>query len=165
MKALDRILSRVSTVGGVIAGISLMLMLMLIMADVSLKYLIGLPITGTLEIVSYYFMPIVVYLALPYVERSDEHISVPLVTERLPDRIRRALAILVALMSAGYLLIVAWACGQKALALTHLGDAVNVIYFDLRIWPPRWLVPIAFVLLAIQIVHGTFRKHSEEQTR
>jgi len=165
MRTLDRLLTGVSTAGGVIGGISLMLMLLLIMADVTLKYLMDLPITGTLEIVSYYFMPIVVYLALPYVERSGEHISVPLVTERLPDRVRRALALLVAFMSAGYLLVVAWACGQKALALTQSGDGVNVIYFDLRIWPPRWLVPIAFVLLAIQIVHGTFRKHSEEQTR
>ena len=158
-------MSGISTVGGGIAGISLMLMLMLIMADVSLKYLIGLPITGTLEIVSYYFMPIVVYLALPYVESTGEHISVPLITERLPEPVRRALAIVVALLSAGYLLVVAWACGQKALTLTQSGQAVNVIYFDLAIWPARWLVPIAFVLLAIQLVHGTLSKHSEEQTR
>lgn len=165
MRALDRILAGVSTAGGVIAGISLMLMLALIMADVSLKYLMDLPITGTLEIVSYYFMPIAVYLALPYVERAGEHISVPLVTDLLPEPVRRALAIVVALLSAGYLLVVAWACGQKALALTQSGDAVNVIYFDLIIWPARWLVPIAFVLLAIQLVYGTLSKHSEEQTR
>ena len=126
---------------------------------------VNLPITGTLEIVSYYFMPIAVYLALPYVERTGEHISVPLVTERLPEAFRRALAIVVALLSAVYLLVVAWACGEKALALTQSGDSVNVIYFDLVIWPARWLVPIAFVVLAIQIVHGTLWKHSEEQTR
>lgn len=165
MKALDRILAGVSTAGGFIAGIALMSMLMLIMADVLMKYLMDQPITGTLEIVSYYFMPLAVYLALPYVERTGEHISVPLVTERLPEPVRRALAIVVALLSAGYLLIVAWACGRKALALTQSGDSVNVIFFDLVIWPARWLVPIAFVLLAIQLVHGTFSKHNEEQTR
>ncbi|GGM16632.1 hypothetical protein GCM10011534_43190 [Pseudooceanicola nanhaiensis] len=161
MKALDRILSGISTVTGVIAGICLMLMLALIMADVSAKYLFHMPITGTLEIVSYYFMPIAVYLALPYVERSGEHISVPLVTDLLPVLVRHILSILVALFSAAYLLVVAWACGEKAAALMRTGEEVGLIYFDLIIWPPRWLVPIAFVLMAIQIVHGAFKKDSE----
>ena len=161
MRALDRLLSGISVVAGAIAGIGLMLMLILIMTDVSAKYLMNKPITGTLEIVSYYFMPIAVYLALPYVERSNEHISVPLVTDLLPPKLRRALAILVALLSAGYLLIVAWACGVKAAALMHSGEEIGLIYFDLIIWPPRWLVPIAFVTMAIQIVRGVFKTNEK----
>lgn len=165
MMALDRVLSGCSIVAGLIAGICLMLMLALVMADVSAKYLLNTPITGTTEIVSYYFMAIAVYLALPYAERAGEHISVPLVTDLLPDRVREMLAILVALFSAGYLLVVAWASGEKAAALMHSGEEIGLIYFDLIIWPPRWLVPIAFVLMAIQIVHGAFRKGSEAKTQ
>lgn len=161
MKVLDRVLTKASKVGGFIAGFSLMFMLALIMADVSAKYLFHMPITGTLEIVSYYFMPIAVYLALPYVERSGEHISVPLVTDLLPFRVRNLLTIFTALLSAAYLLVVAWACGEKAAALMNSGEEVGLIYFDLIIWPPRWLVPIAFVLMAIQIVSRAFKRDSE----
>lgn len=157
MRALDRILSGCGVAAGFIAGLCLLLMLGLIMLDVSCKYLLNRPITGTLEIVSYYFMPVAVYLALPYVERSGAHISVPLVTDLLPRRLRDKLAVLVALFSAAYLLAVAWACGQKAAALMHSGEEVGLIYFDLIVWPPRWLVPVAFVLMALQIVHRAFR--------
>jgi len=163
MKALDRILSGCSSVAGFIAGLCLLLMLALIMLDVSFKYLLNRPITGTLEIVSYYLMPTAVYLALPFVERSGEHIAVPLVTDLLPARLREGLALVVALFSAGYLLLVAWACGEKAADLMHSGEEVGLIYFDLIVWPPRWLVPIAFGLMAIQIVHGAFRKADERQ--
>lgn len=156
MNTLDRILSRCAIIAGLVSGLGLVLMLILIMTDVTLKYVADRPVTGTLEIVSYYFMPVMVYLALPYVEKSRDHIAVPLVTDMLPPGLRRGLELLVAVLSAGFLLLLAWTCAEKAMDLTRSNEAIGLIAFELWVWPPRWLVPLAYGLMAVQLLRAPF---------
>lgn len=165
MKRLDGALSRVSHVTAMISGCAILLMLALIMTDVALKYTINLPVVGTLEIVSQYFMPIAVFFAFIHVQQTRHHIDVPIFTDLMAVRLQHALGILAAVFSAGFLLVAAWASIQKALSATSINQSVGLIHFSLPIWPARWVVPFAYAVMAVQILVQPFTSQTKGTAR
>ena len=81
-KALARLLDIQATIGIAAVG----LMMFHITFDVFGKYLFNAPLPATLEIVSHYYMVVVVFLPLAMVEKRDAHISVEVLTQNFSDR-------------------------------------------------------------------------------
>lgn len=148
MRSLRTLLIGATNVMGVLSGIAITLMLVMVMLDVTLKYLINQPIPGTLELVSNYFMPLAIFFAFPYIQKNEGHIGVTLFTDLLPARLRDRLHGVICLIGAVYLVLFAWVGAQRALQLTRMGQETGAIYFDVPIWPPRWGVPVALGLMA-----------------
>ena len=81
-KALARLLDIQAAIGIAAVG----LMMFHITFDVIGKYLFNAPLPATLEIVSHYYMVVVVFLPLAMVEKRDAHISVEVLTQNFSDR-------------------------------------------------------------------------------
>lgn len=157
MKTLDRLLELASLAMLVIAGVAVLGMMVLVVLDVSLKYLITQPIPGTLEMVSYYGMAACAFLPFAYVQRSGQHIAMTLLTDRLPPKLSRRWNSAVYLASAAYLLLFAWASGVEAMESTAVSESTSAILFEIHIWPARWCVPAATASMALSMILQALR--------
>ena len=57
------------------------------MVDVFGRYLLGIPLPGTSEITEI-ILGILIYIGLPYISKKEEHISVSLLSNYLPNNIK-----------------------------------------------------------------------------
>jgi TRAP-type C4-dicarboxylate transport system permease small subunit len=161
MNPIRKALDAVTTGMQVIAGACLVLMMVVVVLDVTLKYAINQPVPGTLEMVSFYFMAACTFLSFAYAQRMEQHIVMTLATEWMPPATLRILVAFVYLASAVYLALFAWASGVEAVNMTRVGESTSAIYFEILIWPARWSVPLGTGLTACWMVLQAVMKLGE----
>lgn len=93
--------------GGVLVASLAVLAMMAIGATDAVATFFGRPIPGALELAEL-LMVLVVFLALPDAEAQRRHITIDIVSGRLPGAMRRALAVFGTVLSAGFYGAMAW---------------------------------------------------------
>ena len=134
-----RLLSRLADIflwGGAIAVLAMMLH---VSADVLMKVALNQPIMGTLEIVSFVYMVGCTFLPLAHVQLSRNLIIVEVFTQKLAPEKNLRFDIAAAVLTVAYLLLLAIMGAVVALAKTEIGEAQDATYFDLPVWPMRWV--------------------------
>ena len=136
-----------------ITAISLFLMMLHIAADVIMRYFFNSPLPGTMTVIMYYYMIVVVFASVVLVERSDAHIRIELLTERFPlpaQRLLRKLSDIGSLVIYG---AIAFRGYEQALAA--LGERTLVMEGEAEIitWPTYFVIPVC-ILVALFIVFG-----------
>lgn len=149
MKYLHKALNGLTLALFAVAGIALLSMMLVVVLDVSLKYLFNQPVPGTLEMVSYWFMAACAFLPLALVQKNDGHIAMTLATQWLPEKALRVLLGLILLIGTAYMALFAWSSALEAMEMTAVGESTSAIYFEIRIWPARWCVPVGTGLMAL----------------
>ncbi len=138
----ERLLSWVSDILLVIGGVAVVLMLVHVTLDVLLKYFANMPINGTLEIVSLYYMVAVVFLPLAAVQRARGHIIIEVFSQKLGPRVVAALDGASGLLGVAFLTALTVMSGIEAVQRTATLERWDVVFFYLPVWPTRWFVPI-----------------------
>lgn len=149
MKYLHKALNGLTLALFAVAGIALLSMMLVVVLDVSLKYLFNQPVPGTLEMVSYWFMAACAFLPLAHVQKREGHIAMTLATDWLPERPLRLLTGVILLIGAAYMALFAWSSAQEAIGMTSVGESTSAIYFEILIWPGRWCVPAGTGSMAV----------------
>ena len=95
--------------GGIaaICAVLLLAMMALTVCDVLGRYLLNAPVPGAAELTEL-MLACVIFLGLPAASLDRDHINVDVLVQRLPRGLRGLLDRVVALLSAGVLLVVAW---------------------------------------------------------
>ncbi len=122
-----------STITG---GIALVLMMLLISIDVSLRVFLNAPIRGIIEMVECLLI-IVIFSGMPYVEILDEHIKVDVLVGKLPPVAQKTITASANLLTAGIIAIIGWQCLHQGQFLITSGYHSGI----LRI--PQW--PFALI--------------------
>ena len=147
-----------SLIGGstkLLNWIGLILLLMMIVhvtLDVSLRFLFNMPLTGTITVVSLFYMIAVAFLPLAAVEERDAHISVEVLTELLPTRIQDWLQILAALITTLVMGLLAVRTAAEALAKFRIGAFVIEAGTRVPTWPAYVLLPLGFGLMTLVLI-------------
>jgi len=149
MEQLNMLVEKLSKVLLVIGGIAIILMMLHISIDVASKYLLGHSINGTLEIVAWYYMISCVFLPLAYVQARRQNLTVELFTGGLPDRAKSLIDGIVALASIAYTGLLTSLVFQRAVKSTVEWEIQDVTYFDMPVWPVRWILPLSFGLMSL----------------
>ncbi len=149
MTRVSKALSRISDAASWISLICVALMMIHVSADVTGRFLLNMPLRGTITIVSNYYMVLLGFLALAAAEDRDAHISVEVVSDMMPEGVRRALAGLARLVSAAAFALVAVRGWEVALDKTRLGASVQQGSDVIPVWPTYWAIPIGAGLMAI----------------
>ncbi|ERS11359.1 TRAP transporter small permease [Alloalcanivorax xenomutans] len=153
MYRLGRYLSRVTDMTTLVGGLAIALMMVHISLDVLLRYLFSTPIPGTITYVSNYYMIVAAFLPLAYAEKLGAHISVEVVTERLPQRIQFHLAHWLILLSAiilGFMAVKTW---LEAVTRYEMGAALVEGGTSIIIWPGYFVLPIGLGLMVLMLVY------------
>lgn len=159
MKPLIRlILSRIVDAATVLGAVALVLMMVHITADVVAKFVFSSPLPGTIAVVSNYYMVAVIFIPLAFAERKAGHISVEVLTDHLPRRLRSRLGIVSALYTAGIFGLLTWRGVEEALRKSEVGSFI--IEQDVRIdtWPAYFLLPLGTGLILAVVVFKILRR-------
>lgn len=156
VRAIDRLNIGLFSVA---AAVIVILMLHMV-ADVAGRYLFNKPIPGTLEIVTFWWMPIIVFLSLGWAQQRGEHITVTLLTERLGATWRRVIETAGDLLSLAVVALLAWFTFQGALKGMEVGQA-SIGSISVPIWPVKFIAAVGLVGYFLQLIAAVYRRYSQ----
>ncbi|WP_353475420.1 TRAP transporter small permease subunit [Salipiger sp. H15] len=133
---------------GMAAGVLIFAVMLLVVANVVMRYVFNQPVAGTLELTES-ALPLIIFLSLALTQLHGGHIKVVLLTQRLPEGLARAARVLA--MLAGCLLFAwaayaGWLMAAKSLAIGELER--GAVRFP--IWPIKFAIFFGLALLAVQ---------------
>lgn len=148
-----------------IGGAAIMAMLVHIIFDVAMRHLFNAAVQGTLEIVSFYYMVGLVYLAIPLVQARGEHIYVELFTVGMAPRKQDIMDAVIRILSAIVLLFFTWVTYTEAMHQTSIKAVVEAGTDTVIVWPTRWLLPLSMLSTAVLCLWQSFYlfKHAGER--
>lgn len=147
-----RLLGRVIDVTTILGAIAVALMMVHIAVDVVAKYVFGVPMPGTITVVSNYYMIVVAFLPLAFTERANGHISVEVLVEHFPRGLQRWLNVLAMVISAVVLGFMTWQSFIDAERARAIGTFEIEQDMKLSIWPARYLLPLGCALMTLTLV-------------
>ncbi|MBE1536982.1 TRAP transporter small permease [Actinomadura algeriensis] len=138
-----------------LAVIVILVMMLHVTVNALLRTYFDSPIPYTLEIVEYWYLPVVAFCGFVAAQSRGEHIAADLIFHRLPHVTRPYVmaggAVLCCLCAAGF----AWWGLLEALHAFEIDKTAGVS--DLIAWPPYFLAPIAFGSLTVQFALAAVR--------
>jgi TRAP-type C4-dicarboxylate transport system permease small subunit len=147
METLERWIDRAILIMVAVAGVGLVAMMIHVTADVLMRYFFNHPIRDTIETASYYYMILIVFLPLAFVERKSEHIEVELFVQFLGTRLRNVFYVAGRLFSIIFFSILTYASWVDAVDYARIRE--TPMGSNLEIWPSRFALPIGFGLLVL----------------
>ncbi|RBW51214.1 hypothetical protein DS878_03640 [Marinobacter sp. F3R11] len=153
---LYRVVSMISAAVYAVAGIIVLVMMLQIVADVFLRSFFDKPLMGSLEIVSNYYMVAFAFLPISLLVLRKEFVFVEVFTSRLPGSVNRGLDKFGLLLGVLVFLLIAISSGQYAFKKTLAGEYLDIVYYDLLIWPTRWIATLGFTVAVISAVTVLF---------
>lgn len=141
-------LEKLANVLVVIASISLVAMMLHIVLDVALKYTLNRPIQGTLEVVSFYYMVLSVFMPLALVDLRREAISVDVFFNLFPRPIKLACVVVTLVLAVLTLGALGLRSGLDAMHAWSIGDTAMGVA-EVVIWPSRFVLPLGYFAAAL----------------
>lgn len=133
-----------------------------VVANAALRTWWDNPIDHTLEIVEYWYLPLVAFLGFIAAQHRGQHIAADLIYERLPTVVRGAVLFVVLVVCAVTSLGFAWFGWEEAQHAHEIRMTAGVS--TVPAWPTFYLVPLAFGSLTIQFLYGAVKSllHPED---
>lgn len=149
MNALFAFASRSVRILALIAAIGTVAMMLHICLDVFLRNVFSISLDTAPEIVARYYMVVVAFLPLAWLERREGMVSVELLEWVLNPRMRQISDISVALLSAIVYGILAYTTLKSAMGHYNVGTFVEFVDYKMPVWHSYFLPPAGFFLAAI----------------
>ena len=150
LRKADAFVSRLEDFLTVIAAVVIMFIMCFATAQVISRKLFSYPLWGFIDIIEI-VMVTFAFLAISYCQRLGGHIRMELVVRRLSGRalwIAEFIGVLLALVIVYFLMLFGWDFFVRAF---ELGD--STIDRDLPIWPAKLVIPVAFFVLNLSLIH------------
>ncbi|SDU45585.1 TRAP transporter small permease subunit [Stappia sp. ES.058] len=142
MQHIDLFLGRLGRLLALSASLCLVVMMLQICLDVVGRYLFGAPMPSTLEIVSDWWMPALIFLPLLNVEWRNENIAVDLFYQSRGPRTQAVMDAISLVCFGGFLALIAYAGFEQAMRGFRQGEFI-VGMIPVITWPPRFFLPVA----------------------
>jgi len=146
---IDNIISRL-TFG--IGAVLLTMMVLQITLDAFLRTVFSLPLPGTIEIVTNYYMVSLSFLPMAMTYLRGRHIEASFLYQMLPEWgqffanwISRALTVVI-------IILIIWRSFQDAITKTKISAFAQSGTAEIPIWLCYWVIPISFGLLLIVVL-------------
>lgn len=144
-----RIIDTASSICSVTSQVFTGIMIFLVAADATGRYVFNRPIPGVIEITEL-MMVFIVFLVFAYVEREEGHVRVDLVISRLPRKVRPYIECFGKVVSLGVIAIIVW---QSILYSQGLREGGNVsAYWGITVGSFLWVVAFGCLLFCFQLV-------------
>lgn len=149
MSQLSGLANRLSRILAFVAAIGVTLMMIHVCADIGARVITGASLPATVEIVSYYYMVLVAFLPLAWVEWKGGMVSVELIEFLLSPRLRRLSDASVALIACVIYAVMAYATWVTAVKNFETGTFVIALQTKIITWPGYFLPTAGFALAAL----------------
>lgn len=132
-----------------VGAVGVILMMIHVCADIIARLITGASLPATVEIVSHYYMVLVAFLPLAWVERNNGMISVELIEFMMTPAMMRISDAAIAVLGSLIYAVMAYATWITAMNNYHTGTFVVALQTKIIIWPGYFLPPAGFALAAI----------------
>jgi TRAP-type C4-dicarboxylate transport system permease small subunit len=142
------IVMRISAFLALLAAACVLVMMFMTSADVASRWFTGRSIAGAQEVTES-LMVAIVYLGIAYALCRREHVSVSVLTSRMPARMAagvRMVGVIAMIVVAGW---ITWRTGLEALRSFQVGE-VRFGLLQVPVWPARITIPIGFAAFVLQ---------------
>ncbi len=148
-RSLSAALQRIDRIAAVLACVLLFALMMVVVADVSLRYLFNSPLTWSYEVISLFLLPGLFFLSVSHALGAHAHVAVDLVHNHVAARTRRRFELVSMLIATAVFAFIAWVGASQTLAQLLQG-ATPTSGLEVPTWLSTALLPIGFGLLAIR---------------
>lgn len=162
---MSTVLERIVRLLALLGSLGVVALMVHVCADVLLRALAGTPIPATVEIASRYYMVLISFLPLAWVQQRDGMISIGVLDNVLPPAWLKWSDLAVALVVAMTYGLLAWITFKTALKSYAVGTFVIVLNEPLMVWPSYFLPPLGFALAAIVCVARAGEQASAPRAR
>ena len=161
MKNLGRLIFRsvaiASNLGGYLAMAAIMGMVLLITANVFMRYVFNSPIRWSPEIVGY-LMAGVVFLVLADTFRSGRHIRIEIFVKMLPEKAQHAVEVLVLALSSTFVCFFVRMAWKTVMRSHRYGSRDSWGILEVPLYIPQLVMLIGLILLALLLVSTLINK-------
>lgn len=131
-----------------ISGALTLVLLVMLVAEVAVREIVGRSLLGTIEL-SEVLLVLIVALGAAYAQKTGAHVSTDLVTSRFAPATAAAIRVGGMLVAAGFLFWTAWASAERGWEAFESGESRFGIT-SVPVWPARLVLPLGLALLAVQ---------------
>lgn len=154
-----RILSAIDAVFKYVAIASIILTMLVTSIDALSRYILGQPLRGSVEIITDYALPIMVFLAAAHAYRHGGFIRVTVLRGIVPPRVALAMDYCAQAMTGMIALLITYAAGVQAVAAFRDGARSNGVY-EYSLWPAYWIVFAGVALMTYYVIADLARVRS-----
>ncbi len=113
-----------------LVSVALFFMMALTFVDVISRYLFNSPIVGALELTEF-SMAIVIFLGLVLLTSQEGHVTVDLIDNFVPDKIRPVQKVIINLINLAVMIVISWQLWIKAKDAAEYGDRTEYLFIPL----------------------------------
>jgi TRAP-type C4-dicarboxylate transport system permease small subunit len=150
-----RLVNLVIKASGFISYACMVVMMLLIISDPFMRYMVGMPFYWSNE-VSTFLMVAMAYTGLAIVFVKGGHVRVTLIFDRLPQRIRNVLWIIIASLAMFYIGILTYAVARLARVSFEVGRVTPTA--ELPYYPWQVLVVLGLIVFALVLLIFTINR-------
>jgi len=136
-----------------VGGIAITLMMLHVVADVFGRLFFNHPLDGTTEIVSRFYMVIVIFFPLAYVCHHEGHILVELFTKGMSRRRLAGLEFVIGIVTVAFVMWFAWETLTEARSAYDVNEQAETADAMMTVWPSRFLLPMGLFLMAVYCIY------------
>lgn len=133
-----------------VAAALLFAIMLLVVADVFMRYVVGRPFTFTYDLVGVYLMTGVFYLVLPHAQASHAHVAVDILLNSFPDHARRVAEVVSCIAGASVFALITYVGWERALDNYLSGDVLAGV-IPWPTWASAALVPVGAGVLVLRL--------------
>jgi TRAP-type C4-dicarboxylate transport system permease small subunit len=145
------IVDAIDTVVMIVGCAMLFLLMLIVVADVSLRYIFNAPLQWAYELVSSYLMPGLFFFAVSHTLKAHAHVSVDIVHNYIGRRTRYVFEAVATLVSIPAFAICTWVSARNTL-LDFTTSAESTSGLAVPTWTISVMLPIGFGLLTIRLI-------------
>jgi TRAP-type C4-dicarboxylate transport system permease small subunit len=131
--------------------VMLFLLMTLVVADVSLRYLFNSPLQWSYEVISNYLMPGVFFLAVSHTLKAHSHVAVDILHNYVSPRTRYALEAVTSIIVVPVFLVCAWMAAGVTIN-DFRTSATSSSGLTVPTWTLSIFLPIGFGLLGLRLL-------------
>jgi TRAP-type C4-dicarboxylate transport system permease small subunit len=154
MSSLAAVLDRIERVSAAGAGLVIFAVMLIVAADVVMRYAFNAPFAWSYDVISIYLMAAAFFLSASDTLRRGHHVNVDLAYERFPPAGQRASKLLGWSLSAVLFGIMSMLAARSAWSRWQGGDVVAGA-IPWPTWIPSALATFGLALLTIRLVLGS----------
>lgn len=147
-----------------LAGLSVLLMMLQVMADVIGKYVFHMPVPSTAEVVANYYMIACVFLSLAAIEARGSAIAVDLIYDQAKPAMQALMMKIGQIITLVFYGGLGWFSWDVAMRAYRINESVDGLW-RVTVWPAKFMLPlgcaVACLILLIKIFYGARAKLSD----
>lgn len=148
-RAAVRVIERVTEALWVVGGAAAVVMAINVTVAVLSRYLFRNPMSFTLDLTQYWWMPIIAAAPMAAALLRNEHITAPILVDLASERARRITAVGTLVLTFATVSLLVWNLLEKAITSVELQEAAVGTPW-VALWPIRIIMVAAFVAFALQ---------------